>query len=388
MHTINILADLKLGPDEAAYLQIANHVRILIATGKLRPGARLPAIREAARNLGIDPGTVARAYRVLANDGAISGRPGHGSFVSGGSGRKDIAERQQNRLEAAIERAVLEGLALGFTIEDIETSFTLRLAGWRERRGRPRSERPAAPHSMKEVRFRGSHDLAIELLGNHLSTLHPSLHLAAAFVGSLAGLVALECGQADIAGAHLFDQETGEFNIPFVRRLMPGERVILLNLMERVQGLMVARSNPKHIVGLEDLVRPDVTIVNRQKGSGTRILLDSRLLKMGIAGSRVKGYAREEKTHMAVASLVSQGKADAGMGAQSAANLAGLDFIPLLKERYDLIALETSFARPPLERIPEIVRSDGFRNMLRSLPGYDISGTGQMITVAPHPGGA
>lgn len=164
---------------------------------------------------------------------------------------------------------------------------------------------------------------------------------------------------------------------------MSNETVVVINLVQRVQGLMLAAKNPKHIVGIQDLTRPDITFVNRQKGSGTRILLDSRLISLGIATTEIKGYEREENTHMAVASLIAQGRADVGLGAQSAANVVGLDFIPLLKERYDLIALQEKFERPPLSKLHEVVSSNDFRNMLSSIPGYDISETGKITIVSP-----
>ena len=227
----------------------------------------------------------------------------------------------------------------------------------------------------------GSHDFAVELLVNHIGTLFPNLRFTTSFVGSMAGLVALECREANIAGAHLMDEETGEFNVPFVKRVLPNESVVLMNLVQRIQGLIVASDNPKHILGIEDLGRPDITFVNRQNGSGTRILLDSRLKRLGIAPADIKGYKREEKTHMAVASLIAEGRADVGLGTQSAASIAGLDFIPLVKERYDLIGLEEDFSRPPLDKLQEVVRSEAFRSMLRSIPGYDVSATGNVTMV-------
>lgn len=329
------MLDIKLLPDQPVYLQIADHVRTQVAMRKLRPGERLPPIRELAQKLEVDPGTVARAYTELEREGVITSRRGGGSFVSAATGGNRLTQLRFNRsdrLSSVVEKAILESLGLGFSVEDIETTFTLHLASWRELRSQsPGKRRTAAARPGKEIRFVGSHDLAVELLARHLGTLYPDTHFTTAFVGSLSGLVALECREADIAGAHLMDEDSGQFNIPFVKRIMPNEAVVLMNLMQRIQGLMVARGNPKYILGVQDLKRPDITFVNRQKGSGTRILLDSRLLRLGIAPAKIKGYEREEKTHMAVASLVSQGNADAGLGAQSAASVAGLDFIPLLK---------------------------------------------------------
>jgi putative molybdopterin biosynthesis protein len=196
--------------------------------------------------------------------------------------------------------------------------------------------------------------------------------------------MALEQGEADIAGAHLLDNESGEFNIPFIKRLMPNETVTLMNLMQRVQGLMLATRNPKHITGIKDLTRTDVTFVNRQKGSGTRMWLDSHLLSLGIAANNVRGYEREEKTHVAVSNIIAQGEADVGLGAQSSASVAGLDFIPLFKESYDLITLQGNFEQPRIQRIKEVVSSKSFQQMLNSMPGYDLSQTGNTITVKPN----
>jgi molybdate-binding protein/DNA-binding transcriptional regulator YhcF (GntR family) len=376
--------DISFRPDEALYLQIADHFRRLVAAGKLHPGERLPAIRELAQKLAIDPGTVARAYQELERDGVVTGRRGGGSFVSNAVSEAYLTELQHRRLSSLVEGAILEALGLGFSTEEIETAFTVRLAEWRERRIESARSVPAIPQVPEEIRFIGSHDLAVELLATHFSALYPDLRFNTSFVGSLAGLMALESGEADIAGAHLMDAETGEYNVPYVRRLMPHEVVVLINLVQRVQGLMLPRGNPKHINGIADLKSPDVTFVNRQKGSGTRMLLDSQLLSLGISPDEVKGYEREEKTHVAVANAVVRGQADVGLGAQSAAMAASLDFIPLVKERYDLITLKETLNRPPFGRVLDVVREDGFKKMVSSLAGYDLSDTGTMVTVEPR----
>ena len=374
-------ADLESG--KSVYLQLADDIRRQVALRQLPRGARLPTIRSLARELGLDPGTVGRAYRELERDGVIVSRRGAGSFVSATPGEAPTAEERQKRLGLVVNRAILEALGLGFAAEDIETAFTLHLANWREQGTQSGKARRATPGQRKQIRFAGSHDLAVELLATHMGTLYPDVNLVTTFVGSLAGLVALEGRQADIAGAHLLDEESGQFNIPFVKRLMPNETVVLMNLVQRIQGLMLARKNPKQILGLKDLVRPDIAFVNRQRGSGTRILLDSQLLHLGIGSGKIRGYEQEEKTHTAVASLIAQGRADVGLGAQSAANALGLDFIPLMKERYDLVALKEVFERPPLRKLQEVVRSDSFRHMLSSIPGYDVTDTGKAKTVSP-----
>lgn len=368
--------------DESAYNQIADYVRTQVALGNLKPDERLPAIRELSRELKLDPGTVARAYRELEQEGTIVTRYGKGSFIASAIRGRNINEQRQKRLEVVVEKAILEALGMGFAVEDIETAFTLHMAGWRERRS-PSGRKKKQPYikTDKLLRFVGSHDIAVELLAVHLSTFAPGVHLTTSFVGSLAGLIALERNEADIAGAHLFDEETGEYNIPHIKKLMPNETIVLINLVQRIQGLMVKPGNPKHILGIRDLIRSDITFVNRQKGSGTRILLDAQLRHHGISLAKVKGYDREETTHSAVAGAIAQGDADVGLGAQSAASAAGLDFIPLIKERYDLIILKEKFSNPFAQRLVEVIRQDSFHEMLRSIPGYDLTDTGTITTV-------
>jgi len=368
--------------DESAYNQIADYVRTQVALGNLKPDERLPAIRELSQELKLDPGTVARAYRELEQEGTIVTRYGKGSFIASAIRGKNINEQRQKRLEVVVEKAILEALGMGFAVEDIETAFTLHMAGWRERRS-PSDRKKKQPYMRpdKLLRFVGSHDIAVELLAVHLSTFAPGVHLTTSFIGSLAGLIALERNEADIAGAHLFDEETGEYNIPHIKKLMPNETVVLINLVQRIQGLMVKPGNPKHILGIRDLIRSDITYVNRQRGSGTRILLDAQLRHQGIVSTKIKGYDREETTHSAVAGAIAQGDADVGLGAQSAASAAGLDFIPLIKERYDLIILKEKFSNPFAQRLVEVIRQDSFHEMLRSIPGYDLTDTGTITTV-------
>lgn len=377
--------DIGFHSHEALYSQIADHFRRQVALDRLHPGDRLPAIRELAKKLGLDPGTVARAYQELERQGIISSRRGGGSFVSASAGEKQLVEQQQKRLGTLLEKAILEAFGLGFTTEDIEAAFTMRLAEWRERRLQSTSKaKVTSLRKTNEIHFFGSHDMAVELLASHLSSLYPSTRFVPSFVGSLAGLMALQSGEADISGAHLLDSESGEFNVPFIRRLMPNDTVILMNLMQRVQGLMLAPGNPRHITGIGDLKRQGVAFVNRQKGSGTRILLDSQLLSSGIAPYEVQGYEREEKTHIAVATFIAQGQADVGLGAQSAADIAGLDFIPLFKERYDLVVLQASYEQPRMQKIKEVVGSSSFKKMLGTMPGYDLSQTGSITTIRPE----
>src|SRR6185436_12361710 len=180
-------------------------------------------------------------------------------------------------------------------------------------------------------------------------------------------LFALARGSADLAGCHLLDPETGEYNVSFVHHLLPGEMVLLVTLAHRQQGLMVAAGNPKRIASVGDLARPDVQSVNRPRGSGTRVLLDDALRRACIAPTAVRGYEREQATHLAVAGAVAAGVADAGLGILAAARTYGLDFVPLARERYDLAMRPATAARPAMQKLIRTLKSDDFRVVVAAL---------------------
>ncbi len=227
----------------------------------------------------------------------------------------------------------------------------------------------------------GSHDLTLDLLASELRRADPLASLSSSNVGSLGGLLALQRGEAHLAGSHLLDEETGEYNVPYVRRLLPDTEVVLVNLVHRQQGLLVAKGNPRGIKGLRDLARGDVAFVNRQRGSGTRVLLDYELRRQGIDPSGINGYEREEFTHTAVAAAVASGAADAGLGILAAATALGLDFVPLLKERYDLVIPAEFHDSALLQPLLSIVRGPGFRTQVEGLGGYDTSEMGRTVAV-------
>lgn len=227
----------------------------------------------------------------------------------------------------------------------------------------------------------GSHDNALDLLANSLKKKYPKYSLSSAHVGSMGGLVALKRGEAHIAGTHLLDEETGEYNTPFIRRLFPDRTILLVHLAYREQGLLVPRGNPKNIVGFEDLTRDDVIFVNRQAGAGTRLLTDKCLRERGISPSDVKGYEREEYTHMGVASAVQTGIADTGLGILAAARALNLDFIPVAKERYDLAIPLEYYESDMIGCLLSILREDKeFRESVASLGGYDVTDMGTVVS--------
>jgi len=226
----------------------------------------------------------------------------------------------------------------------------------------------------------GSHDNALDLLSNQLRRRYPEFSLSSAHVGSLGGLMALKKGEAHIAGTHLLDEATGEYNVAFLQRFLNDKKMLLINLVYREQGFMVIKGNPKNISNFEDLLRNDVCFINRQGGSGTRLLTDHYLKEKGISQARIKGYDREEYTHMGVASAVLTGIADTGMGILAAANALGLEFIPVAKERYDL-AIPKDFAQmEQIAAILDIIRYDmEFRSSVEKLGGYDVSDMGTVM---------
>jgi molybdopterin molybdotransferase/putative molybdopterin biosynthesis protein len=224
----------------------------------------------------------------------------------------------------------------------------------------------------------GSHDLSIGVLEDCLKQRAPELKVSAANVGSLGGLLALKRGEAHVVGSHLLDPATGQYNLPDIRRHLESEPVVVVQLVVRDQGLIVPQGNPKRLGGLADLAREDVRFVNRQPGAGTRVLLDYELGQIGLLPAQVKGYEREEFTHMAVAVAVASGLADCGLGVKSAAVALGLDFIPVAREEYDLVFRRDFFDSAVGRTIGEVIRSDVFRSALEALGGYDASRSGSI----------
>lgn len=226
----------------------------------------------------------------------------------------------------------------------------------------------------------GSHDNILDVLASFLKKKYPTFSLSSTHVGSMGGLVAIKRREAHIAGTHLLDEETGEYNVPFIKRLLSDNKIILINLVHRQQGLLVLKGNPKNIKGFEDLLRDDITFINRQSGSGTRLLLDKYLKDLKIDPKKIRGYEQEEYTHMTVASGVLNGIADTGLGIYAASKSLGLDFIPIAKERYDLAVPEEFYNLDITQKLLEIIRNDmEFRETVKKLGGYDTADMGKII---------
>jgi len=223
----------------------------------------------------------------------------------------------------------------------------------------------------------GSHDITLDLLAQFLAA--HERRLVSANVGSLGGLVALKRGEAHLAGSHLLDPQTGEYNLSYIPQYLSGVPVKVIALVNRKQGLLVAKGNPKEIRSLADLVRPEVTLVNRQRGAGTRVLLDYRLDGSGLAKESIRGYNHEEYTHLAVAAAVASGRADVGMGIAAAANALEIDFIPMFDERYDLIIPHEHYQSDLLRPLFEVLRDQVFQQAVAAMPGYDTTLMGTTI---------
>jgi molybdate-binding protein/DNA-binding XRE family transcriptional regulator len=222
-------------------------------------------------------------------------------------------------------------------------------------------------------------DPALALLGAHLTRRYPTLRLVWVPRSSLTALRMLGRGEAHAAGTHLWDPESGESNMPYVRRELAGRRLVVVTLSQWQQGLIVARGNPKSITGPADLARPEVTLVNRDAGSGSRMLCDMWLREAGIAPHWVSGYGREVMSHLAVAEAVASGGADVGPGILAVARALGLDFIPLQEERYDLVIPLEFLQTAPVQALLDIVTSRHFRDELEALGGYDGARAGTVV---------
>ncbi|QLA18147.1 molybdopterin biosynthesis protein [Desulfolutivibrio sulfoxidireducens] len=225
----------------------------------------------------------------------------------------------------------------------------------------------------------GSHDNTLDILSDMLMRLAEPVRLASSHVGSMGGLTALKSGAAMLAGSHLFDPATGDFNFPFLKKYLPGMDLVAVNLALRHQGFIIAPGNPKGIRGVSDLARPEVRFVNRQKGAGTRILFDHHLRVAGVDPGRVAGYDHEEFTHMAVAVNVQSGAADCGMGVYAAAKALSLDFLPVARERYDLIIPRVHLDDAKVRAVLAVIGTREFKARLEDLGGYETQLTGRFM---------
>lgn len=223
-------------------------------------------------------------------------------------------------------------------------------------------------------------DVILDILCHHLYRHPRGIRALRSYEGSYNSVYALYRGEIQVATAHMWDGKTGAYNVPFIERMLPGTPAVIIRLASRMQGFYVAKGNPKSIKDWNDLRRPDIVMINRETGSGTRILLDEHLRRMGISGKSINGYMRESQSHLAVASTVARGGADIGIGNEKAClQVQGIDFIPIQKEQYDMIIKKEDITQPSFEAIFEILRSSEFKFELQGLGGYDLAELGKVI---------
>lgn len=229
------------------------------------------------------------------------------------------------------------------------------------------------------IQIAGSHDFLIEHLIKYVTKQADFLSIQPTYIGSLEGLMMLYRGSSDVAAIHLLDPSSGEYNLPFIKLFFVHEPLTVLRLASREQGFIIAKGNPKEIKNFHDLTRKDITFVNRQKGSGTRFLLDSSLANEKIDPSSIKGYENEEWNHLSIASYISRGIADVGLGIRSAAEQLDLDFIPVTNEQFDLVLRWNKKNEMALQHLLDVIQLTSFKESISSLKGYNTQEFGKII---------
>ncbi|WP_139995069.1 helix-turn-helix transcriptional regulator [Paenibacillus paridis] len=267
---------------------------------------------------------------------------------------------------------------------DLE-AYKRRAKGMQSHERSPQSEPAPAYHAVTSPK--GPHpvvitgqDLSLDILAKHMEKNIPGIRPLRAYVGSLDSLISMYRGESDIVSTHLLDGDTGEYNLPYIRKLLVGSSYRVVNLLSRNAGLYVKQGNPLAITSWKDLGRQGLRLANREKGSGARVLLDEQLRLHGISANKLAGYELEQNNHIGVASKVASGEADVGVGIEKAAAIVGqIDFIPLIQERYDLVMLKTEQNQAWLASLLHILQSDAFKSELQNIAGYDLSRTGEVL---------
>lgn len=370
------------------YEEIAESIRRQIVEGDLEVGDWLSPVREMARDWSCTPGTVHRAYRLLSDEGLVVSRRGKGTRIAGTSLQDSFSGNEglrwgRWRWASVVNRAeqyLLEAAGSGFSADQAQSALTVAVARWRSLR-EPQADSERLQVEPSTLRFSGSHDLVVEHLAQRLKETSPPVEVELHFSGSLGGLLALMRGDADFAGVHIWDEETDHYNAPYVSRLLPGGQSTLLTLAHRKLGMIVGAGQAADWPTLEALRKRNVRLANRQRGSGTRLWLDAQLRRLDIDGQQLGGYASELTTHMAVAEEVASNGADVGIGIQAAAAALGLDFVPLARERYELVFPDKKWDTPAIKTLRSIVDADSFKRTLEALGGYDSSETGRVRKV-------
>ncbi|MGI6220310.1 MAG: substrate-binding domain-containing protein [Coriobacteriales bacterium] len=265
------------------------------------------------------------------------------------------------------------GRRLRFTYSDVQAYIE------HTKTGRAESS-PVAGGSRREQLVICGQDIILDVLSNYIT--QAGFECLRSYVGSYDALTALYKGEVQVASAHLWDGDTNTYNIPFVKRMLPGVPAVIIHLTDRTQGLYVRRGNPKGISDWADLVRPGIVMVNREKGAGSRVLLDEHLRLLDADPSQIAGYDTEVQSHIAVASAVARGRADVAVGSEKVARqVEGIDFIPLQKEKYDLVVRRSEFESRPIQAMMDILESGIIRDEFAGLGGYDTSDMGRIVSI-------
>lgn len=223
-------------------------------------------------------------------------------------------------------------------------------------------------------------DIMLDILARHLELNYKGFHAFRSYEGSYNGIYELYQGRVNVATAHLWDGDTGQYNLPYVKRMLPGVPSIVVHLSKRMQGFYVAKGNPKNIKDWDDFKREDIIMINREKGSGTRVLLDEHLRKRSIDHSNINGYNNECSSHLAIASAISRGEADIGIGNEkSGLQVKGIDFIPIQQENYELIIKKEDFLNSNYQAILKIINSEEYKAEIQGIGGYDLSDIGKVV---------
>lgn len=357
------------------YQQVVESIRQDILYGTLKPGSRLPAIRKMTKQWQCNAGTILRAYQELARQGLVVSHVGQGTKVV-----DHLPEQNQTPLKRAAlfnrtEAFLLEIMTAGYTPDEVEQSLRVALDRWRTFSSEPEETQPNV------LRFVGSHDPAMTLIAARYHEVTAGFTLQLSFTGSLGGLIALAEKKADLAGCHLWDENTDTYNEPFVHKILPGQKVALLTLAHRRVGLILPSGNPLGVSSLADLTQPGIRFVNRQQGSGTRVWLDAQLHRAGIASSNIIDYQDEKMTHSEVARIISKGLADVGLGVETAALSFGLDFKLLTTERYDLVIPAEKWEMESVQALKGWLDTSHAKAAINNLGGYDTNQTGAITWV-------
>lgn len=362
---------------DVLYKRIADSFRVKILSGEIQAGERLPSLRELAAEWDCTVGTAQHAYQDLADQGLIISRPGQGTRVVETPLEPGDGVLRRAELIHKAEAFLLEVLTSGYEPDEVESAVRVALDRWREVAETNKIEQGGL------LRFSGSHDLALTWLAAQFQEVAPDTRLVLSFTGSLAGLMDLAKGEADLAGSHLWDSASGVYNEAFIRRMFPGQRIALVTLAQRWLGWIVQPGNPLGIQKAIDLTGDEVHFVNRRQGSGTRLRLDAILREAGISPEEIDGYDQECGTHSAVAQTVADGEAGVGFGLGAAARVFGLEFIRVVKERYDLVLPEATYESQIVNNLLNLIRGKQFSQMLAELGDYDPKETGQVHWVEP-----